>query len=393
MFCISVSYKKTPAGIRQKFAFLPGEQYCFTRELVNSGIITGGVILSTCNRSEIYFSGPGSSVEKVAGKLSDFKNIKDCDIKKHCLFYGGKSAVKHLFKVVSGLDSMVLGEDEILRQVKEAYLAFAGKKYTDSELNIIFQDALNCAKTGKSETRLSTTPVSVGTITANTVEKYLASAAFPAKKVMVIGITGKTGTIVAKNLISKGIPVIGTSRKRHTGDFLYFPGEGQAEIIDFQDRYLYIDNTAAVISATSSPHYTVTYREYLESVTESRERLLVDLAVPYDIDREIASINGVKLLDIDYFNTLSRDNVNIRLSEMDKVESILSVCVENTMKKIYIRDFINRVKENAALNKKYKEEKWFSKMVYYLKDVLGSGELKETLDKVYKNETDGADIR
>ena len=173
MFCISVSFKKTPLDIRQRFAFSWEEQESFLRNLMQREIITGGVMVSTCNRSEIYFTGEENPIGLVEKELSSWKQIETGLIKKYCLYYTDAGAVRHLFKVACGLDSMVLGEDEILHQVKEAYLFANNHGYTNSDLNIIFQGAFNCAKLSKSSTRLSNTPVSIGTLTANTVENYL----------------------------------------------------------------------------------------------------------------------------------------------------------------------------------------------------------------------------
>lgn len=389
MFCIGVSYKKTPAGIRQKFAFSKEEQCQFIGNLIKDNIITGGMVVSTCNRSEIYFSGTGTSAEEVTKELAIYKNLDGGDIKKYCLFYGGQGAVKHLFNVTCGLDSMVLGEDEILRQVKEAYLTAVEKKYINGELNIIFQDALNCAKTGKSRTRLSSTPVSVATITANTIEKYMYENNLSGGKVMVIGITGKTGSVVAKDLLSKGIHIIGTSRKHKTDSLLYWHDKEMAEIISFEERYLYINQVCAVVSATISPHYTLTYTEYLKYVKDGSSMLFIDLAVPYDIDRTLSGLSGIKLLDIDFFNTLSRENANIKLSELGKAEEILAECVENTMKKIYIRSFISKIQKDRILYNKFQKDKSFSHMVYYLKDLLNSSELKDVLGRIYNKEVNG----
>ena len=143
MFCISVSFKKTPLQIRQQFAFSKEEHRSFLSGLVEKKGMTGGVIVSTCNRSEIYFTGGQGKMDEVEEFLSSFKQINKENIKKYCLYYQGKKAVRHLFQVTCGLDSMVLGEDEILHQVKEAYLFANNNGYTNSELNIIFQGAFN----------------------------------------------------------------------------------------------------------------------------------------------------------------------------------------------------------------------------------------------------------
>lgn len=380
MFCISVSFKKTPLQIRQQFAFSKEEQSSFLSQLVEKKGMTGGVMVSTCNRSEIYFTGEQGKMDEVEDILSSFKKIEKENIKKYCLYYQGKTAVRHLFRVICGLDSMVLGEDEILHQVKEAYLFANNNGYTNSELNIVFQGAFNCAKLSKTTTKLSNTPVSIGTLTANAVEQYQREAfGTTGDSVLVIGAAGKIGSIVAKDLIAKGIPVIGTSRKRHQPEGLFLQNNDKMEWIDFEKRYDVAARVTAVVSATTSPHYTLTKEEFLHHTDGSKSCLMVDLAVPYDIDKELGRVENITLLDIDYFKTLSKENSNIRLGELDKAESILQECVEEVLKKLYIRDFKEKMAEKC-------EEKWFQKMTYYLRDVLDSDQLLEILDRIYHNE-------
>lgn len=376
MFCISVSFQKAPLTIRQQFAFSQEEQNCFLADLKEKRKISGGVIVSTCNRSEIYFT--GDKVAEVEEALSCFKGIEKENIKKYCLYYQEKKAVQHLFRVTCGLDSMVLGEDEILHQVKEAYLFAVKWGYTNGELNIIFQGALNCAKLSKTTTKLSSTPVSVGTLTANEVEQFLKKKSEDAAgSVLVIGATGKIGSIVAKDLTAKGISVIGTSRKRNQTEGLFL--QDNMDWLDFEKRYDAVRNVTAIVSATSSPHYTLTKKEFLRHTDAGKSYLMIDLAVPLDIDKEIGMEKNVTLLDVDYFKTLSKENSNIRLGELDKAESILQECVEDVQKKLYIRSFKEQMSQKC-------EEKWFRKMIYYLRDVLSSDQLLKVFERIYRNE-------
>lgn len=377
MFCISVSFKKTPLDIRQRFAFSWEEQDDFLKHLKQREIITGGVMVSTCNRSEIYFTGAENPVGLVEKELSAWKQIETGQIKKYCLYYTDAGAVRHLFKVACGLDSMVLGEDEILHQVKEAYLFANNHGYTNSDLNIIFQGAFNCAKLSKSSTRLSNTPVSIGTLTANTVENYLCGEERQQGTVLVIGATGKIGSIVAKDLTAKGISVIGTSRKHHTQDGIFLTDN--IEWVDFESRYDYVQQADAVVSATASPHYTLTLEEFRKKAAQGNRQLLIDLAVPFDIDKEIGKFTGITLLDMDYFKTLAKENRNIKLGELDKAEHILEECAEEVLKKLYLRDF----KEKIGI--KYEEE-WFRKMTCYLREVLDSEPFFEVLQRIYDKE-------
>lgn len=379
MFCFSVGFKKTPLPIRQQFAFSQEEQSRFLNRLMENKTISGGVIVSTCNRSEIYFS--AETVQEVEDALSSFKGIEKENIRKYCLYYQDKGAVRHLFRVTCGLDSMILGEDEILHQVKEAYLLADRWGYTNSELNIIFQGAFNCAKLSKATTRLSSTPVSIGTLTANVAEQFIKKNSGETEAcVLVIGATGKIGSIVAKDLIAKGISVIGTSRKRSREEGFFCPNHDKLDWIDFEKRYDAIKKVTVIVSATSSPHYTLTRQEFTKYEDGGESYLLIDLAVPYDIDKELDKEENLTLLDVDYFKTLSEENSNIKLGEKDKAEGILQECVEEVLKKLYFRSFQEQMAEKF-------EENWFRKMVYYLRDVLDSDQLLEVLDRIYRSET------
>ena len=170
--------------------------------------------------------------------------------------------------------------------------------------------AVTAAKEIKTVTGLSKTPVTIGTLTANEV------FAFPkeSKNVLIIGITGKIGSIAAKNILKKpGINLTGTSR-RHFEDKLHssYP---DIQLIDFTKRYEYIDEADIIISATSSPHYTVTKDELIRHTHIKKERLFIDLAVPADIDSDVGSLEMCRLFDIDYFRTLSESNNTRRLKE------------------------------------------------------------------------------
>lgn len=395
MLCISVSYRKTTGQLRQKFSFSEEEQKEFLVRLMNDGIISGGVVLSTCNRSELYVTlnrnkggdtgigfmktEGGKGLKRIEEIFSEYKGLSRNEIRKNCLFYQGARAVAHLYKVVCGLDSMVLGEDEILHQTKEAYRISQSIGAADGEINILFQGAFNCAKLSKSETQISETPVSIGTLTANYVEKFIEGhiQADKAKNgsVLIIGAGGQIGSIVAKDLISKKIPVIGTTRSHSAENGLWQSDE--MTWIDFGRRYDYINAVSAIVSATKSPHYTVTRDEFNESRIKGHPMLLIDLAIPYDIDRDIEAEKEIELIGIDHFRELSEKNSAIKLSEAQKMLRIVSDCVEDVLKRLYIRNFQTLISER---------EDWFSKMIFYLKDSLDSDTLLKVLEKIYRQE-------
>lgn len=213
MYCISVSYKKAPAEIRGRFAFDAREKEALAGTLRESGAVDGCVVLCTCNRSEVYLSGGKAAIRALQEAVASIKAVPQQELLKYLNIYSGERATAHLFKVCCGFDSMVLGEDEILGQVRDAYQAALEKKHVDYELNVLFQRAIACAKRIRTDTRISTTPLSVATLVANEVFHFPAQGI---KRVMIIGITGKMGTTIAKNILAKpGIQVTGTVRSHH----------------------------------------------------------------------------------------------------------------------------------------------------------------------------------
>ena len=133
-----------------------------------------------------------------------------------------------------------------------------------------------------------------------------------------------------------------------------------------------------MVSATTSPHYTLTKETFLHHAG-GQEYLLVDLGVPRDIDRELNSVEGVSLRDIDYFKTLSKENKYIKLGELEKAEVILQECLEDVLKKLYMRDFQGKMENKFG-------EQWFQKMTFYLKEVLDSEQLLQVFDRICEQE-------
>ncbi len=410
MYCISVSHKTTPTKIRQLFSFSEREQREFLGKLLSEQKVNGCIIVSTCNRSEIYFTCDNSGQEKaytkqnnccsamaalssekeslrrrdvhleeVEAALSEFKGIKLDVIKNHCEIFEEKEAIRHLFQVVCGLKSMVLGEDEILRQIKEAYLFTAEHSILNGEINIIFQGAFHCAKKIKTITKLSTTSVSIGTLTANRAADFMREQKTETNKVLLVGATGKIGSIVAKNLLDKGIDVIGTKRSYKSKEELKI--DSRLKMIEFDKRYEYINKTSVIISATTSPHYTFTYERFSSSINKERQYMMIDLSVPYDIEKKIGTIENVQIYDIDYFKELSTEHNAIKYKEVKKAELLIEEVLEETLKKVYLRAF--KLENNTI------PDKWTDKILYHQKESLDSEQFRILLHKIkYMEEGD-----
>lgn len=297
--CVSVSFRSASAEFRGKLAFSETVIKDMLERFVRKGIQC--VILCTCCRTELYYCGNGfGSAVKMLSKKS---GIAPDELLVHIDHYRDEGALTHLFRVAGGISSMVLGEDEILHQTKKAYQLAVACEAVGYELNRCFQDALACGKKIRSETFISQIPLSAATIAANAAVAFRENV-----KVLVIGASGSIGSSVLKNLLAhKNISVSATSR-RHGNDLRFCDS---VRIVDFNDRYKEISRCDCVISATSSPHHTITLHE-LKTNNMTGKRLFIDLAVPADIDNSIKGYEGSELINIDDIGSLAKLNSSAR---------------------------------------------------------------------------------
>lgn len=371
MYCISISHKSSPAAIREKFAFTQGEQTEFVRQAADKEHIHAAVVLSTCNRSEIYYTGDGDAMLVMEELLADYKSYPVEKARKYYMHYAKEGALSHFFKVVCGLDSMVLGEDEILGQVKAAYENAHAAGTTDKEINLIFQGGIACAKEIKTDTRISKASVSVGTLAARAVCEFGRGH----KNVLIMGMSGKIGSIVMKNLIKReDITIIGTSRN-HNRLQEQLVGYRGVKAVSYARRYEYMNAADVVVSATASPHYTVTRDELKQYLITDKERLFLDLAVPMDIDKSIRDLHGVTVRDIDYFSEISRGNDRIREQALVQAEEIMLMRMDETRKELLFHEFYPSMEEVAENISRYSPQK----LLYSLRDVCDSRELEVVL--------------
>ena len=362
MECISISHKTAGAQLRQRFAFSPKEAEEYVKKLADRPEKIRAVLLSTCNRTEIYVQGQAGSFSILEELLAEKSGTDPERIRETVRRYEGKSAIRHLFWVTCGMDSMVLGEDEILGQVRNAYQLCVACQAAGYEIHAVFQAALACAKRIKTETMISKASVSVATLAAAEVFHFR-----PGKKtVLLIGSSGRIGGTILKNLLGrKEIRVIATTRT-HRG--LYRDGSGQVQNVDYADRYAWLDQADAVISATASPHYTITAGRAKEAVRTRKERLFVDVSVPADIDAGIGKMEGCRLVSIDDFKTLARQNNEERQQAAKDAAGILEEECSALFKALALHEAAGRMEEWKS---RY-EGMPFEKLVYLLPDRMDS---------------------
>jgi glutamyl-tRNA reductase len=321
---VGVNYKQTPLEIREKLSFSINEQKSALGELMKLEGVNECILVSTCNRTEVYVysANPHFDTGIIEKRICELKGLEFYDLKKYFYIYSSIKSVKHMFKVASGLDSMILGEDQILRQVKDAYDLSLEAGSSGSVLNTLFRNGITAAKKVKTFTELSKNSVSVGTHAVKLLENVF-DGKLQEKTALIIG-TGKIGSIALKNLISKGIGRLFVTNRTHGKAESILKIYEKVEIVDYNLRYSVMDQCDIVISSTSSPHYTVT-KDFLEnSVKNKKERVFIDLAVPRDIDVAISDISWVRYFNIDHLQVEVDRNLDKRLLEASKAEEIIN---------------------------------------------------------------------
>lgn len=387
---ISISHQNAPLAIRELFAFPEEVQKELMRQMEERGFASECIIISTCNRTEIYTYSehPASNFTDMQNLLLEFADAADVEnIGDYIRFYSGKKAIRHLFHVAAGLDSMVMGEDQILGQVKRAHEQARETGTCGVYLNTLFRFAVTASKKVKTETDLSRTTVSTATMAIKAAEQAFGS--LHGRKVMLIGASGKIGSIVLKNLqCIEGAEVYITSRNmklahedRHH-KITY-------QVMEYENRYDLVDEMDVVISATSSPHYTLTYEKLAKRLHTSKPRVLVDLAVPIDIEARTDSLPGIKRYDIDDFRELAKANNEKKQHEVLAADQILEEAqldFERWMVFQQALPEIGRLKEWMIKEAEKKGfEKAIDKMFYRLRDHSNPDDLRAFFEHLKEN--------
>ena len=369
MECISISHKTAASGERQKF-YIPGETAGdFLKKVRAAAGVEQCVLISTCNRTEIYVQGEENRFPGLEETLADFSGSESEQIRNLARRYQGRKALRHLFRVVCGMESMVLGEDEILGQTRDAYMSAKEAGNTGFELNSAFQAALACAKRVKTETMISKTAVSVATLAASEVARLPLSH----KTVLLMGSSGQMGSIILKNLLSqKNVRIIATVRS-HNG--ICLSGGGQVTHVDYQERYAALEEADAVISATASPHYTLTAGRVQKAIRSWKERLFLDISMPPDLDVQIGKLAHCRLVALDDVKGLARENNRRKQQAFADAEEILEEELEKLCKTLAFHRF---TEADAQWKERYAGCSG-EKLLYLLRDGLDSGSFERVL--------------
>ncbi|MEA3186336.1 MAG: glutamyl-tRNA reductase [Chthoniobacter sp.] len=327
VLCFGLSHQTAGVALRERFAIAEHELGEAARRLGTMEGVAEAVIVSTCNRVEFYAASKEPSLAFSA--LRQFVSERSAsDMAEVAAFYQSStgSCARHLFRVVCGLESMVLGETEILGQVKKAYSAATSHGSTARHLNKLFQRAFRVAKEVRTHTNITRGSVSVGSVAVDLAEKIFGQLG--SCKVMILG-AGETSEQTARALLSRGAKSIIVSNRNYERAAVLAAELGGAAIhFDHWDKQF--DDIDILVSSTAAPHAIVT-REKLAPVMQARRNrplFVIDLAVPRDVESAINELEGVYLYDIDSLRTLSERSLALRRQDIELCESMIERHVE-----------------------------------------------------------------
>ncbi|KJR46542.1 Glutamyl-tRNA reductase [Desulfosporosinus sp. I2] len=296
---IGLNHRSAPVEIREKMSFHPSQMKDALKKLKSYPGLEGVLILSTCNRTEIYAATTEVEVGIVSIKkfLASQHGIEEKVFDQYLYVHTLYDAVRHLFRVTSGLDSMVRGETQILGQVASAYEQANEAVVTNKAINVFFQTALAVGKRIRTETLIDQHPVSISYTAVELAKQQFGE--LEGKGILIMG-AGEMSTLTAKNLVAAGASTVLVSNRSYE-KAVNLAQEISGRAVRFDDMDQYLEEVDIVISATASKHFVLLPERIKEIMTKRQERpmLLIDIAVPRDIHPEVGDIPFVTLFDID----------------------------------------------------------------------------------------------
>ena len=329
---IGLNHDTAPIDIREKAAFNGPKLEEAIDILKNFPGIKENIILSTCNRVEIYASVTdiASGSERVKKFIADFHGIPEDALNKSLYVHSGKNAMTHVFRVASSLDSMVVGEPQILGQLKDAFDIALKMKSSGVMLNKLMKKAISVAKRVRTETKIGESAVSISFAAVELAKKIFEDLS--TKAFMLIG-AGEMAELAAKHLINNGVKdVLVTNRTFERAEELAREFNGKA--VEFDDFLQALVHTDIVICSTGAPNY-ILVKDQVHKIMKQRKNkpmFIIDISVPRNIDPEINDIDNVYLYDIDNLHGVINTNIEERNKEAEKGEKIVDEEVETFLR-------------------------------------------------------------
>jgi glutamyl-tRNA reductase len=322
--CLGINHHTASVSLREKLAFNDVQiQSALARQGCGIGvsISTEMIILSTCNRVEVYVISNSESSDELEIFLSEIHDIHRDDLAPHLYHHIDQEAVEHLLQVTAGLDSLVLGEPQILGQVTHALQLARGQNTVGPILSRLFQRAIHAGKRARTETLIGRNPSSVSSLAASVAEKTVVS--IDEAQIVVLG-AGEMAELAVEALRKRGakkILVVNRTQDRA----LALAERWGAETSTFEHLLKALIRADILIASTGAPH-TIIHSPQIKKIIKKREGrplVMIDIAVPRDIDSDVGELPGVRLFDMDGLNTQLEDSLAKRSAEVPHVERIL----------------------------------------------------------------------
>ncbi len=351
---IGLNHKTANVEIREKLAFNGPKLEEGIFGLRRIPAVKEVAVLSTCNRVEIFTcaNNTASAVDNIKNFLSDFHDMPRNDFEKSLYAHTDSGAIRHIFRVASSLDSMVVGEPQILGQLKDAFDFALSKKTTGVLLNKLMKKAISTAKRVRTETRIAENAVSISFAAVELAKKIFTDLS--GKSFMLLG-AGEMAELAARHIVNNGVTdVMVANRTYDRGCELAKEFNGKP--VKFEDFLNELQRTDIIICSTGAPTY-VLFKEQMQKVMKERKHkpvFIIDISVPRNIDPEINKIDNVYLYDVDDLQDVVDTNILERKKEAEKAEKIIDEEVEKFIKWMSSLDSVPTI---VALRQKAEEIK------------------------------------
>lgn len=324
LLVLGVNHKTAPVYLRERVSFSPESLDQVLTSLLQQPLVQGGVVLSTCNRTELYISIENQDYihEHLVSWLCEYHNLRHEDVQQSLYWHHDNDVVSHLMRVASGLDSLVLGEPQILGQVKSAFAKSQRGQSLSSELHRLFQASFYVAKRIRTETKIGANAVSVAFAACTLARQMFQS--LTNLNVLLVG-AGQTIKLVTRHLREYKVRhiIIANRTREHAYKLSVTIGAEVITLLDIHQRLVDVD---IIISSTGSP-LPIIGKVMVEQALKARHNqpmLLVDIAVPRDIDPEVGQLSHAYLYGVDDLHAIIHSNLALRKAAVEQAEAIIA---------------------------------------------------------------------
>lgn len=313
-----VTFRRSPIHVLEKFTFKDMES-AYESFKKHSGL-TEFVILQTCNRVEVFGSTDNLNLEKIKKTWASLSGLEPVAFKENFEISENIEVFEHLLKLTAGLDSMVIGEEQILGQIKEAISTARQQKTSGERINTLFDKAIKIGTRVRNSTGINKGTISVGSMAVKLAEENIDD--LKSKKILLIG-TGEAATLVAKSLNKRGYEFFVTSRTIQRSKAFAETVGGNP--IDFEEVLSGFSNYDVLFVATIAPYFLVTFDRIKEAINEKKKGMMIlDLSNPRTVDEKVATIHGIKMMNLDQIAEMVDKNIRYRSNQRESAEKIIN---------------------------------------------------------------------